>query len=160
MNYMRKYLKLASSVVICLVVGSLGSFFTAPAIPTWYEGLTKPFFNPPNWIFAPMWTILYILMGISFYLIWIKHPKDKRAIGALKLFGIQLAVNAIWSPIFFGMKNLFLALITIVLMWILIKKTILAFMPIDKKAAKLLYPYIAWVSFATVLNFSVWILNR
>ena len=146
--------------MICLSIGIVGSLFTAPAIPAWYAGLVKPPFSPPNWIFAPAWTLLYILMGISFYLIWKKGTKDKKVRYAIKIFGVQLVLNAVWSPIFFGAKNMFLALIVIILMWFFIGKTIVAFGKINKLASRLLYPYILWVSFASLLNFSVWILNR
>lgn len=156
---MGKTAKLVISIVICLLAGFLGSLFTTPAIPTWYAGLIKPIFSPPNYLFAPVWTTLYILMGISLYIVWSKK-KDQKVKEALKLFAIQLFLNAIWSPVFFGAKNLFLALIIIIFMWIFILKTILAFAKVDKKASYLLYPYIAWVSFASILNFSVWFLNR
>ena len=156
---MSKLPKLLLTILICLSIGFLGSLFTTPAIPTWYAGLIKPSFSPPNYLFGPVWTLLYILMAVSFYLIWSKK-KDKKIKSALKLFGIQLFLNAIWSPVFFGAKNLFLALIIIIFMWIFILKTILAYAKIDKKASYLLYPYLAWVSFATVLNFSVWFLNK
>jgi len=127
---------------------------------SWYNTLIKPFFNPPSWLFGPAWTILYILMAISAYLIWKKGLKKKGVKGALKLFAIQLALNLSWSPIFFGAHEIFLAFVIIVFMIVLIIKTIKAFANIDKTASHLLYPYIAWVSFATILNFSVWILNR
>lgn len=156
---MSKTLKLIASIAVCLSVGLAGSFFTAPSIPTWYATLIKPPFSPPNWIFAPMWTTLYILMGISLFIIWQKYPKNKKVIPALKLFAVQLFLNAIWSPIFFGAKNLLWALMVIVLLWFFIAKTISAFGKIDKRAGILLYPYLAWVSFATILNFSVWLLN-
>ncbi len=156
---MGKTAKLVISIVICLLAGFLGSLFTTPAIPTWYAGLIKPVFSPPNYLFAPVWTTLYILMGISLYIVWGKK-KDQKVKEALKLFAIQLFLNTIWSPIFFGAKNLFLALIIIIFMWIFILKTIHAFAKVDKKASYLLYPYIAWVSFASILNFSVWFLNR
>lgn len=119
---------------------------------TWYNTLNKPFFNPPSWVFGPAWTILYILMAVSAYLVWKKK-------GSLKLFWIQLALNLAWSPAFFGAHNILLSLFIIVPMWIFILKTIKAFAKIDKMASYLLYPYLAWVSFATLLNFSVWILN-
>ena len=122
--------------------------------------MIKPFFSPPNWLFGPVWTILYVLMGISLALVWVKGVKTERAREALMLFGVQLFLNAIWSPIFFGAKDLTLALIAIILMWFFILKTILAFGKVNKTASYLLYPYIAWVSFASILNFSVWILNK
>ena len=160
MNCMGKTAKLILSIVISLGVGFIGSFFTSPAIPTWYAGLIKPSFSPPNYLFAPVWTILYILMGISFYLVWQKGLKNKKVRAALTVFAAQFLLNAIWSPIFFGAKNLFWALIVIIFMWIYIVKTILAFRKVSKTASYLLYPYLAWVSFATMLNFSVWMLNK
>lgn len=157
---MVKFLKLVSSIVICFLAGGIGSVFTVSAIPTWYAYLNKPFFSPPNWIFGPVWTTLYILMGISLYLIWIKGFKTKKVRDAIVLFIIQLILNAIWSPVFFGYKNLLLAFVIIVAMIFYVVKTILAFGKIDKKASYLLYPYLAWISFASILNFSVWFLNR
>lgn len=158
---MSKNLKIIVSIIVSLSLGSLGALVTTPAIPTWYVHLNKPFFSPPNWLFGPVWTILYILMGISFGLIWQKYKKeDKTILYAMKLFGIQFLLNMIWSPVFFGFKNLFPAFIVIVLMWFFLFKTIWAFAKIDKKASRLLYPYLAWISFASILNFSVWILNR
>lgn len=158
---MSKSLKIVIFAFISLVLGSIGGLITTPAIPTWYANLNKPFFSPPNWLFGPVWTILYILIGISFALIWNKYKKgDKKIVAAMKLFGIQFLLNLIWSPVFFGMKNLFLALVVIVAMWYFILKTIKAFAKIDKTSSYLLYPYFAWVSFASLLNFAVWILNR
>lgn len=119
----------------------------------WYNTLNKPFFNPPAWVFAPAWTILYLLMAISAIIIW----KKKKS---LKIFWIQLALNLSWSPIFFGLKNITLALLVILIMWVYIVKTIKAFTKIDKTAGYLLWPYLAWVSFATILNLSIWLLNK
>lgn len=157
---MSKIIKLVLSILFCLLAGVVGSFFTIPAIPDWYAGLIKPFFSPPNWVFGPVWTVLYIFMGLSLYLVWEKGTKKKKVKEALKLFAIQLLLNWIWSPVFFGTKNLFLAFVVIVLMWFFILKTVLAFSKINKTASYLLYPYFAWVSFASILNFSVWFLNR
>jgi len=157
---MNKFLKYALSIVLCLSTGAVGTIFTVSAIPTWYTTLVKPSFSPPNWIFGPVWTTLYILMGISLATIWEKGIKSGRFREAIYLFLAQLAINAVWSPVFFGAKNLFLALIIIIFMWIFIVKTILSFRKISKFAAYLLYPYIAWVSFASILNFSIWFLNR
>lgn len=126
---------------------------------SWYNTLNKPFFTPPSWLFGPAWTILYVLMAISAVLIWKKGLQKKEVKNALKLFGIQLVLNLIWSPIFFGLHNIFLGLVIIIVMWIFILKTIQAFAKVNKLASYLLYPYLAWVTFATVLNFSVWILN-
>lgn len=158
---MSKTAKIIISSIVSLAIGSLGGLVTTPAIPSWYVFLDKPFFSPPNWLFAPVWSILYILMGVSFAFIWSKYKKgDKKIKTAMKLFGIQFLLNIIWSPVFFGMKNLFLAFIIIVLMWYFLFKTIRSFAKIDKIASYLLYPYLAWISFASLLNFSVWILNR
>ncbi len=127
---------------------------------SWYNTLNKPFFNPPSWIFAPVWTILYLLMAVSFYLVWRKGLKVKKIREAISVFFVQLALNLVWSPVFFGYKNIFLALIIIIFMFFYIVKTILQFSKIDKTAAYLLYPYLIWVSFASILNFSVWFLNK
>jgi translocator protein len=157
---MKNFLKISVSILICFAAAGLGSLFTTPAIPTWYAALNKPPFSPPNYLFGPVWTLLYILMGISLYIIWNKGFKNKKVKDAITLFGIQLFLNAIWSPVFFGAQNLLLAFAIIVAMWIYIVKTIKAFAKIDKMASYLLYPYLAWVSFASILNFSVWFLNR
>lgn len=157
---MSKFLRYAISIGICLLAGVFGTIFTISSIPTWYAFLNKPSFSPPNWIFGPVWTILYVMMGISIALIWQKGLKKKKVRDAVYFFGIQLLLNAIWTPIFFGAKDLLMALIVIFLMWIFILKTILAFGKISKNASYLLYPYLAWVSFATILNFSVWFLNK
>ncbi len=157
---MSKVAKIIISIAICLGIGLIGSIFTVSSIPSWYAGINKPPFSPPNYLFAPVWTILYILMGISLGLIWSKGLKAQKAREAVYLFGIQLFLNGIWSPIFFGFKNIFLALVVIIFMWFYILRTILAFRKINKMSSYLLYPYIAWVSFATILNFSIWILNR
>lgn len=157
---MKNFIKLASSIVICFLAAGIGSVFTSSAIPSWYATLTKPSFSPPNYLFGPVWTILYILMGISLYIIWNKGIKNKKVKAALYIFGIQLLLNTIWSPVFFGAHALLLAFIIIVALWFYIVKTIKAFAKIDKLASYLLYPYLAWVSFASILNFSVWFLNR
>ncbi|MGA2910774.1 MAG: TspO/MBR family protein [Candidatus Microgenomates bacterium] len=157
---MNKFVKLIVSVGICLFAGGIGTIFTVSAISAWYAALVKPSFSPPNYLFAPVWTILYILMGISLYLVWKKGVKTKKSREAVYTFCVQLFLNAVWTPVFFGYKNIFLALIIIILMLFFIIKTITLFAKIDKNAAYLLYPYAVWVSFATILNFSVWILNR
>lgn len=157
---MGKILKLAVSVLACLGVGAIGSVFTVSSISTWYVTLSKPVFNPPNWLFGPVWTILYVLIGVSIYIVWQRGLKTKKVRDAMFLFSVQLFLNAIWGPVFFGAKNIFLALMIIVVLWIYILKTILAFGKIDKTASYLLYPYLAWVSFASVLNFSIWLLNK
>ena len=153
-------LKFITSILICFAAGALGTIFTLSAIPSWYSYLNKPFFSPPNYLFGPVWSILYFLMGVSLYLVWKKGVRNKKIVYAIKAFAVQLILNAVWSPTFFGLRNIFLALIIIIAMWAAILKTILVFGKINKMASYLLYPYIAWVSFATILNFSVWVLNR
>ncbi|HLD58372.1 MAG TPA: TspO/MBR family protein [archaeon] len=152
-------LKLIVSILLCEAAGIIGSVFTIPAISGWYAGLQKPFFVPPNWVFAPAWTILFLLMGLSLYLVWEKGFKEKKAKIAIVFFIIQLALNVLWSALFFGLKSPFLAFVGIIFLWVYIAITIFEFRRISKKAALLLLPYIAWVSFAALLNYFVWILN-
>ncbi len=151
-------LRLIASILVCQFAGFIGSIFTTPAIPTWYESLRKPFFNPPNWIFGPVWVTLYLLMGISLFLVWRRREDSLQTKGFI-LFFIQLILNAFWSVAFFGFKSPFLGLVIIVFLWVAILFTIQHFYKISKPAAILLYPYMVWVSFAMVLNFSLWILN-
>jgi len=152
-------LKLIGSIVLCQLAGFIGSLATIPAIPTWYELLKKPSFNPPNWIFGPVWTGLYTLMGISLFVVWQKRADRPQVKTALFFFSIQLTLNALWSVAFFGIRSPLLGLIDIVLLWITILLTIKSFFGISKAAVLLLLPYILWVSFAVLLNFSLWILN-
>jgi len=155
----REILKLVASVLLCQIAGFLGSLFTTPAISTWYATLKKPFFTPPNWIFSPVWISLFILMGISLFFVWRRtdHPKFKIA---FIFFFVQLILNVLWSIFFFGLKLPLLGLVDIVLLWIAILLTIQHFSKVSKFAGMLLLPYLVWVSFATLLNFSLWILNR
>jgi tryptophan-rich sensory protein len=152
-----KWFPLVLSILLCEFAGVVGSLFTSPSIPTWYASLIKPSFNPPSWLFAPVWTTLYFLMGISLYLIW---EKGKKTINLVKLFLFHLVLNSLWSIIFFGGKNIFLALIEIIALWAIILVLIVKFYKINKISAYLLIPYILWVSFASFLNYSLWILNR
>lgn len=152
-------LKLAASLVLCLAAGFLGSLATRPSIPAWYEGLAKPAFNPPNWLFGPVWTLLYILMGIALFFVW-RLGLDTRGVKtAVILFLVQLALNVLWSYVFFGGHRLGGALVVIVVLWAFILLTMLRFFPLYRAAGWLLVPYLLWVSFASVLNFSVWRLN-
>ena len=144
--------RLIFSIGICLLAGGLGIIFTTSAIPTWYATLNKPFFSPPNFVFAPVWTTLYILMGISLYLVWAKGWVPT-------IFWIQLVLNTVWSIIFFGMRNPLLALVDVAILWLAIILTIKAFNKINKLAANLLYPYLVWVSFASILNLFIVMLN-
>ncbi|MFA6549724.1 MAG: TspO/MBR family protein [Candidatus Margulisiibacteriota bacterium] len=156
---LKNIIALVLFLLVPLAVGFLGSFVTISNIPTWYAGLNKPFFNPPNWLFGPAWTFLYITMGIAAFLVWKSEPSSARNT-ALIFFGIQLLLNAIWTPIFFGAHMLLLAFFELVLLWVFILLTIVKFSTVSLPAAWLLAPYVLWVSFASVLNFSVWWLNR
>ena len=149
--------KLILAIVICELAGVIGSVFTADSVSTWYVTLAKPVFNPPNWLFGPVWTLLYLLMGISLWLVWRSKSKFKSI--AIWFFSIQLLLNILWSIIFFGLKSLLGALIEIILLWALIIITIILFHRISKTAAWILLPYILWVTFAAILNFSIWLLN-
>ena len=154
---MKKIFKLIISLIIPFIASLIGSLFTSSAIPSWYQTLVKPLFNPPSWLFGPVWTILYLLMGIALYFIWINKSKLKKI--AITFFGIQLGLNALWSVIFFGLKQPLWAFIEIIFLWVSILFTIIYFYKIDKKAAYMLIPYILWVSFAAVLNISIALLN-
>jgi len=158
-NMKKNILKLLSSILFCQLVGFIGSMFTAPYIKGWYAGLLKPSFNPPNWIFAPVWTALFFLMGISLYLILKKNLKDREVKKGLLVFLIQLILNVRWSFLFFYLQNPLSAFWNILLLWIAIALTIIQFYKIDKRAAYLLLPYLIWVTFASFLNFSIWQLN-
>ncbi|UCG91603.1 MAG: tryptophan-rich sensory protein [candidate division WOR-3 bacterium] len=152
--------KLVVSIIVCQAAGFLGSIFTTPAIPTWYASLKKPAFNPPNWLFAPVWTTLYLLMGIALFLIWRKGIEAHGVKMALIIFLIQLVLNILWSVAFFGLKSPLGGLIVIVILWIAILLTIVYFYKLSSIAGILLVPYIIWVSFAGILNVSLFTLNR
>jgi len=151
-------IKIAICVITCLVLGSASGILAGSATTDWYNDLAKPSFQPPSWVFGPAWTLLYTLMGIAIALIWHSKPAGiKRT--AVTLFIIQFIINLIWSPIFFYLHNITLALVVIVLLWFLILATIRYFHRIDRRAAFLLVPYLLWVTFATVLNASIVYLN-
>lgn len=135
----------------------MGSFFTRSSVTTWYRTLEQPPLSPPSWVFGPVWTILFLLMGISLYLIWDnKKPHHKQKMEIITIFCIQLVLNFYWSVLFFGLKNVGAAFINIIILWISILATIIVFSLISKKAAYLLIPYLLWVSFATYLNWGYW----
>jgi benzodiazapine receptor len=144
---------------VCLLVGFLSSFATQSSVNSWYLTLNKPSFNPPNWVFAPVWTVLYILMGIAAGLVWAKGYYHLWVKTALYHFVFQLLLNALWSVVFFGLKNPFIALLIITGLNVLLLFTFKSFKVADTKAAYLLLPYMVWVGFATVLNFAIWYLN-
>ncbi len=149
--------KLAISIVIPLIIGFLGSFFTRSSVSSWYLTIAKPVFQPPSWLFGPVWTFLFILIGISFYLIWINKYKNKNL--AYIIYSIQLFLNFLWSLLFFGLRNPLYALIEIFVLWAIILTNIIVFYKISKASAFLLIPYLLWVTFATILNFAIVLLN-
>ena len=151
--------KLLVSVAICQVAGLLGSFFTRPSIPTWYAALKKPWFTPPNWAFAPVWLTLFLLMGIAVFLVWRQSLKNQKVKVALVLFGVQLALNVLWSGVFFGFRSPLAGLVVITILWVAIVLTLLQFFKVSRLAGFLLLPYIVWVSIAASLNTSILILN-
>ncbi len=151
--------KLLVSLGIPQIAGIIGSFFTSPNISTWYAGLSKPELAPPNWVFGPVWITLFILMGVSAFLIW-KRGLEKRDVKiALGIFLFQLILNTFWSIIFFAMQSPGLAFAWIIILWVTIIANIYFFSRISKTSALLLVPYALWVSFATYLNYAIWMLN-
>lgn len=155
---MPRIVKLLFSIALSFAAAGIGSLATTPNIPTWYAVLEKPFFNPPNWVFGPVWTLLYLLMGLSLYLVWTSKGKTSKQI-AYKLFGVQLILNALWSIVFFGLHQPWLAVVVIITLLAILVFTVRTFAKYSKAAALLLVPYIAWVSFATMLNLGIALLN-
>ncbi|MBD3248730.1 tryptophan-rich sensory protein [Candidatus Woesearchaeota archaeon] len=154
---MKNIWKFIISLILPFLASLIGGIFTASSVSTWYLTLVKPSFNPPSWIFGPVWTLLYLMMGLALYLVWINKQENKKP--AFTVFGIQLFLNALWSILFFGFKRPLFAFIEIIFLWISIFVTLVYFYKIEKKAAYLLIPYILWVSFAAVLNFFIYYLN-
>ena len=152
-------LKLVATIIICQFAGLIGSIFTRPSVPTWYKALEKPSFTPPNWLFAPIWTALFVLMGVSAFLVWRDRSGGQRSRMALTIFAIQLVLNMLWSIAFFGFRSPLAGLIVILVLWIAILSTILNFLKVSEVAGILLIPYILWVTFATVLNASILAMN-
>lgn len=152
-------------LIICLLIpqlaGLLGSIANITSLDSWYLSLNKPSFNPPNWIFGPVWTILFLLMGISLYLIWQKKGlfNKKQWQFSIKIFSIQLGLNILWSYLFFFFRNPLAGFLEIILLWVFILLNIIYFYKLNKTAGLLLLPYLLWVSLATFLNFNLWILN-
>jgi benzodiazapine receptor len=149
---------LVAFIAICLAVSGAGAVFTTASVRSWYPMLKKPSWTPPSWIFGPVWTILYLMMGTAAWLVWCK--RDETTISrALILFAIQLILNAAWSPLFFGLKNPLAGLLDILPLWAAILTTLIFFWRISPAAGVLMLPYWLWVSFATALNFALWKMN-
>lgn len=151
--------KLVISIVVCQGAGFIGSIFTTPAIATWYGGLNKPPFSPPNWLFGPVWIVLFLLMGIALFLVWRQGMHAPGVVIALIVFAVQLVLNILWSFLFFKLQSPLCGFIEIVILWLAIILTILCCARISRTAGVLLIPYIVWVSFAAILNFSLYKLN-
>ncbi len=152
-----RWFVLCGFIVLCLAVGGLAGAFTSQAVVEWFPTLKKPLLNPPNWVFAPVWTALYLMMAVAAWRAWMKGAT---ATGVLGWFYVQLALNFLWSFLFFGAHAIGLALIELVVLWITIAITGSKFWQLDKTAGLLFVPYLAWVSFATYLNAGLWWLNR
>ena len=150
--------KLIICIILCELFGSIGSIFTMPAIGSWYATLVKPEWTPPNWLFGPVWITLFALMGIALYIVWQKSSKKNQKT-AISVFGIQFGLNIVWSLLFFGLKNPLAGFVEIIMLWIAILINIIVFYRIDKRAGYVLIPYLVWVTIASVLNYSVWMLN-
>ncbi len=153
-------IKAIFAILLCLSAGGIGSAFTTPAIPGWYATLVKPSFSPPDWVFAPAWTVLYILMGLAAALVWSKGLQNPQVRTALVVFLVQLILNMIWSVLFFGLRSPLYGLVDIVFLWIMILVTIAQFSKVSTPAALLMIPYILWVTFASGLNLGIFFLNR
>lgn len=151
--------KLIIAILVCEGVGVASSLVTSSAISSWYAGLEKPFLDPPDWVFAPVWAVLYFLMGFSAFLVWDKGLKNREVRMGLSVFGIQLGLNAMWTILFFRLQSSGVAYLCILLLWCAIAWNISSFFHVSRLAAFLLIPYLAWVTFAVYLNASLWILN-
>ncbi len=151
--------KLIIFIGVSLSAGIIGSIFTTPAIPIWYAELVKPALNPPAWVFGPVWTTLFIMIGVATFLVWQQGWHQRLVKLALGFFFLQLILNTAWSLIFFGWQNPGAALVEIVILWLAIVATMITFAKVSKPAAYLLLPYLLWVSFASYLNYAIWALN-
>ncbi len=158
-SLLRNALFLVLFIIIAQMAGFIGSLFTADSVDTWYKEISRPSFTPPDWLFAPVWITLYVLMGISAFLIWKKGANKKEVKAALIIFFIQLVLNSLWSIIFFGFHLTLIAFIEIILLWVAILFMVIKFYSISKAASLIQIPYLLWVSFASVLNFSFAALN-
>jgi len=148
--------RFVASIVVCEAAGIVGSVFSISAIPTWYAALQKPWFTPPNWLFAPVWLTLYFLMGVTLYLLW---GRRQRAGTAIVAFAVQLVLNVLWSVVFFGAHQLFYGFVVIAALWVAILATAALSYRVSRRAGALLLPYLVWVTVASALNYYVWLLN-
>lgn len=155
----REVPKLIVSIIIVFLAGAVGTVSTLPQITTWYASLAKPSWTPPNWAFGPIWSTLYVLMGISLFLVWREGLDKKKVQVGILVFAVQLVLNAVWSLVFFGGHNIFGGLILVIILWIAILVNIIVFYRISKAAGLILIPYLIWVSIASYLNYSVLVLN-
>jgi len=155
----KKFFRLVISLLLPQLSGGIGALFTFRAISSWYQFLNKPSFSPPNWLFGPAWTSLYILMGISSFLIWQEKEKNEKVGKILKIYFLHLFLNAAWSIFFFGLRNVLLGFLGIIILWLVIGYLLISFYKIKKVAALLWLPYFLWVSFAGILNFAILKLN-
>ena len=153
-------IKLIVSILVCQLAGIIGGIFTQSSVQSWYTTLRKPVFNPPGWLFGPVWILLYLLMGVALYLIWNTGEQSRSRDIALALFFIQLGLNILWSFLFFYLQNPLLGFIEILVLLVFIVLTAWRFFGLNQLAGILFIPYILWVSFASVLNFFIWRLNR
>jgi tryptophan-rich sensory protein len=157
-NRINVWFGLALSILLCFGIAAIGSYFTSSSVDSWYPSLIKPSWRPPNWLFAPVWTALYLSMAISAWLVW-RQSGYKKAASALTFFLLQLILNAAWSGLFFGLRQPFFAFLEIILLWLAILVTIRLFFRLRPVAAWMMVPYLLWVTFAAVLNLSIWWLN-
>lgn len=159
-HWFHRLWRLVASLLICQLAGLTGSLFTTGAIPVWYAALAKPPITPPNWLFGPVWTVLYLLMGVSLFLLWARGFSDVNSRVALLFFAVQLGLNVLWSAVFFGMRSAGGGAIEITVLWGVIVLAGLSLYRISRPAGLLFVPYLLWVTFAAVLNYWIWALNR
>jgi tryptophan-rich sensory protein len=155
----RAWMQALSAILLCEGVGLLAAWGTRTSVATWYPTLTKPFFTPPDWLFAPVWTVLYAMMGVAAVLVWWRRSEDRASQNALVLFGVQLLLNGAWSFAFFGARSPILGLVVILALWGAVAGTTERFFRIRAGAGWLLVPYLLWVTYAAALNLGVWLLN-
>ncbi len=159
MNKTKSVLGLIGWIALSQLAGVVGGFFTTSSVETWYPGLEKPSFSPPNWVFGPVWTVLYVLMGVAAWLVWKNSAGNPVARSGLRIFCFQLVLNALWSIVFFGLREPMWAWIELIALWIAILVTFGHFIRIHRLAGLMIMPYLAWVTFAGVLNYYIWRLN-